>query len=232
MRNMKKNTFLRVENKYVLNKESLEELYKLIDVYFTEDAYPKSQITSVYYDTNDYRVIRSSIEAGLFKEKIRLRKYFNEDYESECFIEIKRKIDGVVYKRREILPQIEKTYITQIDREINYALESENNLKPACLITYYREAYILKSDSTFRITLDKDIKYRFEDVLNLGEFHGNNILSEDLVVLEVKSIYGYPTWFLEFLSLQKLYKTPFSKYGKAYQTLILKGEEIYDKQFI
>ncbi len=230
--NMKKHTFERIENKYILNNESLKELYKLIDMYFTKDAYPKSQITSVYYDTNDYRIIRSSIESELFKEKIRLRKYFVDDYESDCFIEIKRKIDGVVYKRRETMPLIEKPYINQIDKEIIYALESVDDLRPTCLITYYREAYVLKDDSSFRITLDRDIKYRFKDVLNFGQFYGDNVLDEDLVLLEVKSTYGYPTWFLKFLNLHKLYKTSFSKYGRAYQKFILEGENNYDKQLI
>lgn len=229
---MKKNTFTRIENKYILNQDNLNEFNKLIKIHFIKDEYPKSQITSVYYDTDDYRIIRSSIESDSFKEKVRFRKYFNEDCESDGFIEIKRKLDGVVYKRRQVVSENEKVYINQINQEIEYALKSVDNLKPTCLITYSREAYILKDDPSFRLTLDKDIKSRFEDLYALNNFSGESLLSDDLILMEVKSKYGYPQWFLEYLSTQKLYKTSFSKYGTAYKTLLTQGGKVYDKQFI
>ena len=39
------------------------------------DDYPRSTVCSIYYDTDDYRLIRHSLDGPVYKEKLRLRSY-------------------------------------------------------------------------------------------------------------------------------------------------------------
>lgn len=224
---MKKNTFERIEKKYVLTKTAYENLQDLLDIYFREDLYPHSNIASVYFDTENYAVIRHSMEGSDFKEKIRLRKYLSENSESDMFIEIKRKVEGVGYKRRKSLNE-ENDLTRQIDEELDYAFQIEGALSPMCLVMYQRDAYVSKTDPNFRLTLDKNIKVRFDEVLDMTRSDGQSILGDEFVLMEVKSSFGYPDWFIRFLSDNLIFKTSFSKYARGYQKVIhQKGDLVY-----
>ena len=72
------------------------------------DRYGRTPIFSLYYDTPDSRLIRASLEKPAYKEKIRLRSYGPADASSPVFLELKRKAEGVVYKRR-VQTSLEKT---------------------------------------------------------------------------------------------------------------------------
>ena len=50
---------------------------------------------SLYLDTPSWRLIRDSIHAGAYKEKLRLRSYGKPNPESLVFLEIKKKYKGV-----------------------------------------------------------------------------------------------------------------------------------------
>ena len=64
------------------------------------DKYGRTTIQNIYFDTENYRLIRRSIEKPDYKEKLRVRHYANKDEEHKVFVEIKKKYDKVVYKRR------------------------------------------------------------------------------------------------------------------------------------
>ena len=64
------------------------------------DEFGLHPIASLYYDTPDYRLIRTSVEKPAFKEKIRLRSYGLAVEGSPVYLELKRKAYGIVYKRR------------------------------------------------------------------------------------------------------------------------------------
>ena len=95
-----KMTFARYEKKYVITRSQKAKLLALIGSRLTPDIYGESTVCNIYFDTPDYRLIRASIEKPAFKEKLRIRAYDFPDRDSNVFAEIKRKCDGVVYKRR------------------------------------------------------------------------------------------------------------------------------------
>lgn len=68
------------------------------------DQYGLHTITSLYFDTDHYDLIRTSLEKPGFKEKLRLRCYGQPAREDDVYLELKKKFDGVVYKRRISLP--------------------------------------------------------------------------------------------------------------------------------
>lgn len=222
---MKQNHFERYEQKYILNSNQKKALLKYIQKQCTEDNFPHSRITSVYYDTPQFSLIRASMDADNFKEKIRLRQYYSDGKASELYLEMKRKVDGVVYKRRRCLKTEKSTLNQQLDEEFNYAFDFYKNLKPTILISYHRDAYIAQDDGNFRLTLDSDIKARFNQLDNLRNHEGDEVLDPALTLLEVKSTFGYPQWFLEYLQKHRVYKQSFSKYATAYQNTFLESRQ-------
>lgn len=92
--------FKRVEKKYILTKEKKEFLLEKIKNYLVPDEYGESTICNIYYDTVNYDLIRCSMDKPVYKEKVRLRSYNVPNKDSEVFLEIKKKYDGIVYKRR------------------------------------------------------------------------------------------------------------------------------------
>ena len=145
-------TFRRIEKKYLLNRETFNAFFSGIRNRIVGDEYGKSTICSAYLDTPDYRLIRTSLDAEDYKEKLRLRSYGKAAENGTVFLEIKKKCGGVVYKRR-ISTQYASAidYITngvalpdsQIQREIDYAMSFYGRPRPMSVICYAREAFIV-----------------------------------------------------------------------------------------
>ena len=56
-----------------------------------QDEYGKHTISNIYFDTDEYDLIRKSLEKPIYKEKLRLRAYGIPSENSDTFIEIKKK---------------------------------------------------------------------------------------------------------------------------------------------
>lgn len=97
--------FNRYETKYLITKNQQETILKAIGERIKPDEYGKSTICNIYYDTPDYLLIRRSMESPLYKEKLRLRSYGVANKRTPVFLEIKKKYNSVVYKRRVITTQ-------------------------------------------------------------------------------------------------------------------------------
>ena len=91
--------FQRVEKKYLITAEQKAALLECIGQSLVPDSYGKSTVYSLYLDTPSWRLIRDSIHAGAYKEKLRLRSYGKPNPETLVFLEIKKKYKGVVSKR-------------------------------------------------------------------------------------------------------------------------------------
>jgi hypothetical protein len=223
-------TFKRYEIKYLLTSEQKNRLRILMDRYMVPDEWGPSTVCNVYYDTPSRLLVRRSAEHPDYKEKVRVRSYGIAKPDAPLFVELKKKYDDVVYKRRITAPndaamqwlgqKAEHPQDSQIAREIDYVLNFYGNLKPTVFLSYEREAYYCTDGSDFRVTFDDHILCR-EDALSLTEpVYGTAILPDDKVLMEIKCSGGIPMWMIRFLSQEKIYKTSFSKYGTAYQTLI------------
>ena len=85
---MAKKIFERIEKKYLVPRSKYEELMQEINKHMILDAYGKHTISNIYFDTENFYLIRHSLEKPLYKEKIRLRAYGLLNEESDVFIEI------------------------------------------------------------------------------------------------------------------------------------------------
>ncbi len=92
--------FKRCEIKYMLDITQAELLKNQMKQYMTADEHGVSTICSLYFDTPDYLLIQRSMEHPVYKEKLRLRSYGTADKDTTVFVELKKKYESVVYKRR------------------------------------------------------------------------------------------------------------------------------------
>ena len=222
--------FARYELKYLLTAAQKEMLLGAMASYMEPDQYGKTTIRNLYYDTDTYLLIRRSIEKPLYKEKLRIRSYGQATQDRPIFVELKKKYDGVVYKRRLIMPNraamdwlsrgTSQPEPSQIAAEITYFKELYGTLHPAVFLSYERQAYYGKTDQSFRVTFDNNILCRQTDLSLTSEVYGTPILPAGMTLMEIKCSGGIPLWMTKILSREKIYKTSYSKYGTAYQTLI------------
>ena len=221
----------RYEMKYILSPEQTEYFKKSVEGHMKVDKFGLTSIASLYYDTPDYRLIRTSIEKPPFKEKIRLRSYGIATNSSPVFLELKRKAYGIVYKRRvqSTIPLVKKFFDGegdicaggQINREITTFRDYYQTLVPACMIIYDRVAYF-EPGGDLRLTIDHNPRYRYEDLDLSVSMEGNSLLKDGYTILEVKVQQAVPLWLCSILTEGKIYKGSFSKYGEAYKQQLLK----------
>lgn len=221
--------FKRYEIKYMLTKEQKNMLLDVMKEHMIADIHGRSTILSLYLDTTDYLLIRRSIDKPDYKEKLRIRSYGVARKDTEVFLELKKKYDSVVYKRREGMSEKQfEEYLesgtpckdTQIMREIDYSMKRYAGLTPAVMISCEREAFYDRDDYEFRITFDENILWRDEDLSLCSPVYGSPLLLPDQVLLEVKTIGSIPLWLVHFLSQNSIRPTSFSKYGAAYTAML------------
>ncbi len=222
--------FKRYELKYMLSAAQKDAVLRAMKPHMALDKYGRTTIQNLYYDTDTYLLIRRSIEKPAYKEKLRIRSYGVATPESTVFVELKKKYQSVVYKRRISLPEWEAmawlggtrhcAKHTQIANEIDYFLDYYQTLHPSVFLSYEREAYYTVEKSDFRVTFDDTILVRREALTLTSSAYGTPILPEGKVLMEIKCAGGIPLWMTEVLSHEHIYKTSFSKYGTAYRELI------------
>ena len=229
-------TFERYEKKYMIRPEQLEQFRRLLDSRLTPDRYFSSTVCSLYYDTDDYRLIRTSIEKPVYKEKLRLRSYNVPAQDDNVFLELKSKFKSLGYKRRVMMRADQaRDYLAgcgsapednQVQRELDWFLKC-NPVSPKVFIACDRKAYVLKDDPLFRITFDENLRWRSTELdLCLGS-HGSAVLPAGYVLMELKIPQSVPIWLSQLLSTCRIYPVSFSKYGTCYKENLINGV-IYD----
>ena len=113
----------------------------------------------------------------------------------------------------------------QIKTELDYYFKFYN-LEPKMYISYEREAYYEINNSDFRITFDKNILARNYDLSLEHGSYGENILSPELAVMEIKTLGVIPMWFVKVLDECKIQPCGFSKYGEAYTQITLQANNL------
>ncbi len=223
--------FKRYEKKYRLTREQQRIILNGMRDHMQADKFGQYTICNIYYDTDDWQLIRTSIEKPVYKEKLRVRSYGVPGDKGKVFVELKKKYDGVVYKRRiTTAPETAKAFLNgaavgtdfgQIGREIEW-FQSFYKTSPKVFIGYDRLAFAGTEQPELRITFDTDLRFRTDELdLRLGD-HGALILPHDEVLMEIKIPGVCPMWLSELLSEAGAFPTSFSKIGWCYKNNILK----------
>ena len=218
-------SFKRYEIKYLISDAQRERLMAVMASHMVPDEYGPSTVCNIYYDTPSNLLVRRSIEGGTYKEKVRTRSYGVAHPGDPVFLELKKKAEGIVYKRRATLsPERAEALLaghgdptTQIERELDFSIRRYGGLLPMTFLAYDREAFYAADDHDFRMTFDRRLRYRTHDVSLTADDHGDLLMREDQSILEVKTAKAIPLWLVQFLSAEGLRKVSFSKIGRAYQ---------------
>lgn len=228
--------FNRYENKYLIDSKAFYAIYNRLLEYMEPDAYNKNNqfysISNIYYDTEHDTLIRNSLAKPKYKEKLRIRAYGVPTADTKVYLELKKKVFGLVNKRRTALqlheaydyvrtgtmPMLKDYMNKQVLHEIHYFLQ-RYSLEPKVYLAYDRIAMFCKDGRDLRITFDTNIRSRRYDVrLEKGD-HGEQLMESGQWLMEVKAEKTIPVWLSAMLSEFQMYRTSFSKYGNEYRTM-------------
>lgn len=228
-----KMTFQRLEKKYLLKQEEKDAFFTAIQSRFQLDPFGTNTICNLYFDTEHYDLITTSLQKPPYKEKLRLRSYGIPQSDSQVYLEIKKKCRGIVNKRRIALPLYEaKAYIeegilpkqsSQILSEIDYFLAFYRPT-PKVFLAYDRTPLVAIEDEDLRITFDESIRRRYDHLSLLDGDDGETLFADNMVLMEIKVAGAYPLWLTKILSDLQIYPMSFSKYGTVFMEDIVKKE--------
>lgn len=234
--------FNRYENKYLLDDAAYRSFYADLLEYMELDDYNKQHdfysITNIYFDTRHDSLIRQSLAKPKYKEKLRLRGYGTPQAGGKVYLEIKKKVFGLVNKRRTALkleeayefvrtgipPEYKEYMNQQVLQEITYFLR-QYELQPKVYLSYDRKALFSKANRDLRITFDTNIVCRRQDLKLENGSYGEPLLKPGQWLMEVKAENTIPLWLSQLLSEHGLYRTSFSKYGNEYKKMLKSKQE-------
>ena len=227
-------TFMRYENKYVITDKQKDNLLPTLLEYMDFDKYcvgdKDYSIYSLYLDTKNDDVVRRSVQKPYYKEKLRLRSYkLNPTDNDTVFLEIKKKIGGIVNKRRVVLtykqavdfikykkiPQLDGIQ-RQIMNEICYYVKL-HPIEKSVLIHYDRTALFGKDDNSLRITFDRNLTSENNTDILRTDSYGKFIVNPETRIMEIKISGAMPLWLSDLLDKNKIYSGSFSKFGRNFQ---------------
>ena len=188
--------FNRFEKKFLIDTKTYEEVLKVLNDYMEEDKYNKGgafyTISNLYFDTDDNALIRTSLSKPKYKEKLRLRAYGVPEPDDKVYLEIKKKVNKLVNKRRTAIglaeaydfvrtgqkPEVKEFMNRQVLNELDYLI-NRNALSPKLYLAYDRRAYFGKDNRDLRISFDMNIRTRRYDLeLEKGDY-GEQLLAPD-----------------------------------------------------
>lgn len=229
--------FNRYEHKYMLDEDTFEKVIAVMDTHMDLDSHSAGHIpytiANIYFDTRDNYLIRRSLEKPIYKEKLRLRSYGVPDENDKVFLEIKKKYNGIVNKRRTALtlseaynfvktgqsPPPKKYMNLQVINELTYLMDCYD-LSPKVYLAYDRIAYFESGNPDLRISFDTNIRSRRYDLsLENGDF-GEMLLDGEYYLMEIKTALAKPLWLSNMLSELDIKRQSFSKYGTEFKHFI------------
>ncbi|MDR3296419.1 MAG: polyphosphate polymerase domain-containing protein [Clostridiales Family XIII bacterium] len=237
--------FNRYEKKYIVSGKIIPQIQAALSEHMELDEYNKRRetytIANLYYDTEDSHLIRTSLAKPKYKEKLRLRAYGVPGGGSKVYAEIKKKVNGLVNKRRSAMtldeaysflqsgeaPKLRPAMNRQVVGEIEYFLRT-HDLSPSVCLSYDRRAYFGIGQHDLRVSFDTNIRTRRYDLRLEAGIYGEPLLDEDLWLMEIKVARSIPLWLCRLLSEHGIYPASFSKYGTEYkQRLACAQDRIY-----
>lgn len=239
--------FNRHEIKFKLDTKTYFQVLQIINRHMEPDPYNAGgkfyTIANLYYDTAKNDLIRQSLDKPRYKQKLRLRAYGVPKTGDVVYLEIKKKVAGLVNKRRTpitldgayaftqtgIIPA-EAQINHQVAQEISYLLKTYP-LSPKLYLAYDRMAFFGKNAHDVRISFDVNIRTRKNRLALEAGSDGEPLLGDGIYLREVKAEKALPVWVCNMLSGLSLFPASFSKYGCWYQNMKREEKEKWNSYF-
>lgn len=245
---MKQNVFSRYEKKYLVDVAKMQQLIEMISERMQPDQYGLTRINSLYLDTPNHLLTRQSIESPVYKEKLRIRAYGSpsqsQPREPRVFVEQKKKLNGVVYKRRIAMSMSDAHAFfdlvalddfdaemvsdwklsSQIANELLWSCRRYQPLQPFLQVSCDRVAFMEReaAENDLRITFDSNLHWQPGSWCFASD-PGYGFPLNDQSLMEIKIAGSYPLWLSHTLDELEIYPTSFSKVGTAYKCAYQEG---------
>lgn len=221
-----KNDRYRHEIKYLCNENTACYLSNVLAAVMERDPNVDETgryiIDSLYFDDYAKTCARENIDGTDPRSKWRIRIYNNNA--DVIRLECKHKNNGMCKKRSCKITKEELAVLTSADGILSEYMGREELLdefisqiigwgyRPSVIVSYEREPYISHLGNT-RITLDRKIVSSDEfSCFGKRKTYGRSLLSEDMLVFEVKYDDFLPDIYRQIISSAVLERTAFSKY--------------------
>lgn len=217
--------FSRNEKKYQITQHKAAQLVEAISNKMKPGKYGTYWVQNLFFDTDNWDIIHTSMEKPHYKEKMRLRCYGTPETTDRMFLEFKKKYDGVVYKRRfPIVPAELANYTineilsranTQIAKELVYHIQ-QKGVTEKFYISYNRQEFTGVHDEDLRLTIDSNISYRLDSLFFTQPQLDCSALDPNKFLLEIKMPLSIPLWLSHILSDLGIFASSFSKYAACF----------------
>ncbi len=240
----------RFEFKFVIDEDCASAVRDFVCSYLEPDDYAKNspdhsyQVNSLYLDSADQILYRQT-DCGL-KNRFKLRiRFYDGDPQSPTFLEVKRRISGVICKERVAVGRpLVRSLLQGEWPDPTQLAGSGNNGKPAAAlaafrkgseaigaapliyVSYQREAYVSPKSNHVRITFDRQLLGSpFDwDSFFIPPKTGDRpaIGNAAGVILELKFTDRFPGWMQELVEAFTLQRRSVPKYNLCIETMGLK----------
>lgn len=202
------------------------------------------RVSSVYFDTPDLSAFWEKLDGQAVRKKFRLRYYsISESTEprvASAFMEIKHRVNSVVYKERVRLTEEGANAILddgrQLSRLNDHVSPNENHkratidsivraaAKPGFaavhVISYLREAWMGRLDDRLRLTFDSCCQaYPPGAFLDVGARGSEFLIPPDMFVMEIKFDHAIPRWIRDISVREGVILQRFSKYAAGVEAI-------------
>ena len=215
------------ETKFVLNNSCAHVMIQWLQHRCQQDSrFPSGIISTIYYDTRDWRFLSEKINSDYLKTKIRLRWYsdfHNGEPGDASYMEIKRKIGNRRQKIR-IKTGLPGKWLSHINLDhqrllkIPHVLRSKGIFVPGHLLPVfqinYRRYRFVEPITRARLCIDYDI---FTPSVNPQMLSRTNPLTLKNAVFELKGKLSKLPEVLHQLTALGCSKQSFSKYSVCYK---------------
>jgi hypothetical protein len=223
----------RYECKYLVTPGVASDIRRFISPFMLPDTYARNRqghsypICSLYLDTFDLHLYRQTVAGEKNRFKLRVRAY-SDDPSTPVFLEVKRRVNDVVLKRRAklsrseasaLLREGESAWTNSGTREVVADLADFAGhvtvaaARPFLRVRYVRQAYESVAGDNLRITLDTDVACcpTLDTILSLN---GEGWIATPLPgpILEIKFTERYPAWVGEMIRIFGLQRQSVPKY--------------------
>jgi SPX domain protein involved in polyphosphate accumulation len=234
--------FNRFELKYLVPIRDAESFKEALKANLVPDDHGDSvgcyYLSSLYYDSPDFRFYWEKVDGLKYRRKLRIRAYESAEPltgDTPVFVEIKQRVNRVTQKRRVLLPYREALRLCdgrQAPRAGSFAplggshdadvideilgMLWQYNLQPASIVRYARQALVgSEYDIGLRVTFDTDLTYRVGDLELHTEKSGLPLFPPDWAVIEIKVNERIPYWLTELVAIHNLGLVRVSKYCRS-----------------
>lgn len=212
----------RFEYKYVVGERVALGVRDFVSSYLELDEYGRTRpdlsypVHSLYLDSPDLALYRSTVNGDRNRFKLRVRFYENAD-DRPVYFEIKRRANNVILKKRAAVHRAAArdvlaghlpgpSHLAGGGPEALDALGAFAALRdrlaavPQVHVAYLREAWTADGSNAVRVTMDRAVRSERRRVFSLDpEMTAPAEVFGRKVVLELKFTDRYPDWFREMV---------------------------------